>query len=74
MCSCCVHVYVGVAGVAQAISRMIRSLDEMVIAGVPTTAGYHKLIMQVRPAPHALSAAWTVATASGAWPSVQQVL
>lgn len=30
----------------QAITRMIRALDEMVITGVPTTSGYHKLILQ----------------------------
>lgn len=27
---------------------MVRALDETVITGVPTTAGYHKLILQVR--------------------------
>uniref|UniRef100_A0A7S3RAH6 Biotin carboxylase n=1 Tax=Dunaliella tertiolecta TaxID=3047 RepID=A0A7S3RAH6_DUNTE len=30
----------------QAMNRMIRALDETVISGVPTTSGYHKLIMQ----------------------------
>ncbi|KAJ9534826.1 hypothetical protein QJQ45_017286 [Haematococcus lacustris] len=30
----------------QAMNRMVRALDEMVITGVPTTAGFHKLILQ----------------------------
>jgi len=29
----------------QAITRMLRALDETVITGVPTTAGFHKLIL-----------------------------
>jgi Biotin carboxylase C-terminal domain len=31
----------------QAINRMIRALDEMVILGVPTTAPFHRLIMDI---------------------------
>jgi len=31
-----------------AIARMLRALDETVIAGVPTTAPYHKLILQTQ--------------------------
>jgi len=30
-----------------AIARMLRALDEMVIAGVPTTAPFHKLILNI---------------------------
>lgn len=33
--------------IMQAIARMIRALDETVITGVPTTAGFHKLILMV---------------------------